>query len=199
MRCERGYSAYRALQGAFDFPEFRLLIDHVQADPFASPSHVRVQVPAAVAAFPRELYRDRIRRVALQDFLVRAFHAAVEAIAAPPRERLTGGRVTIDCGAQEVIERSAVCLHRGQGEVEARFVIGLPGAGRTVAGREACAILCDELPQIVSRSLLYGNLPRQGLKRFIECVEDQAHLRRQLDEAGLVGFVADGSILPRPA
>ncbi len=193
----RGYPAYRALQGAYDFPQFRLFLDHVQADPFASPSHLRVRVPAAVAGIPRDLYRDRIRRIALQDFLVRSFDAAVAELCTARHERITGGRITIDCGAQEVIERSAMCLRRNEGEIEARFVVGLPGAGRTVAGREAVAVLCEELPRVVERGLLYRNLPRQELKRFVECVEDQAHLRRQLEAAGLVAFVADGAVLPR--
>ena len=41
-----------------------------------------VQVPAEVAAFPAELFRDRTRAIALCDFLTRAFGAAVSSAGA---------------------------------------------------------------------------------------------------------------------
>jgi predicted ABC-class ATPase len=191
----RSYKAYKALQGVYHFPGFRLVFDHIQSDPYASPSHLRVQVPAEVAEIPRELYRDRIRRIALQDFLIRGFAQAVQECTTTSRGRIIGGGVSIDCGGQEVLERSAMKVV--QGAVEARFVYGLPGDGRTVAGGEAARLLCEELPRAVHRSLVYQNLARNELKQFIEVVEDQCYLRRGLEAAGLVAFVGDGSILPR--
>jgi predicted ABC-class ATPase len=191
----RGYKAYKALRGAYDFPAFRLVLEHVQSDPYASPSHLRVQVPADVAGIPRDLFRDRIRRIALQDFLIRLFSDAIGQVCKRPRRQVIGGALSIDSGGQEVLDRSAMRVR--QGNIEARFVVGLPGEGRIVAGDEAARILCDELPQIVRRSLVYERLPREKLKHFIEVVEDQCYLRQQLGEARLVSFVADGSILPR--
>ena len=35
----RGYKAYKQIQGRFEFPDFELLIDHVQGDPFAQPAY----------------------------------------------------------------------------------------------------------------------------------------------------------------
>ena len=58
-------------------------------------------------------------------------------------------------------------------------------------------MLLSELPRIVQRSLFYSHLPRENLRRHIEVVEDQETLRSQLDERGLVAFVANGSSLPR--
>jgi len=55
----------------------------------------------------------------------------------------------------------------------------------------------EDLPRIVETSLLYRNLSRLSLRRFVEGAEDQAWLRRQLEAAGLVAFVADGALLPR--
>ncbi|MBM6862049.1 isopentenyl-diphosphate delta-isomerase, partial [Clostridium saudiense] len=40
----RGYKSYKDLEGQYDFGTFILSIDHVQGDPFASPSRVRVIV-----------------------------------------------------------------------------------------------------------------------------------------------------------
>jgi predicted ABC-class ATPase len=40
----RGYKAYKDIEGEYGFHEYILLVDHVQGDPFASPSRVRVKV-----------------------------------------------------------------------------------------------------------------------------------------------------------
>ena len=41
----RGYKAYKDIQGNYNFDEFTLIVDYVQGDPFASPSKFRVKVP----------------------------------------------------------------------------------------------------------------------------------------------------------
>lgn len=49
----KGYGAYKDLVGRWEFPEFSLLVDHAQADPFAGPSRCRVQVSAhSGASYP---------------------------------------------------------------------------------------------------------------------------------------------------
>jgi len=88
----RGYKSYKALWGGYDFADFRLIFEHIQADPYAAPSHLRIQVPATVAEIPRELYRDRIRRIALQDFLIRAFADAITQFSSRPQRGVIGGR-----------------------------------------------------------------------------------------------------------
>jgi len=47
----RGYKAYKELKGQYDFSEYLLIIDHVQGDPFAVPSKVRVRVPHSSVYF----------------------------------------------------------------------------------------------------------------------------------------------------
>ena len=67
----RGYPAYKSLAGSYQFPGFSLIIDHVQGDPFASPSALHVEVAHSVAGFPKEFYAKDCSRIALQDFLTR--------------------------------------------------------------------------------------------------------------------------------
>ncbi len=54
----RNYGSYRGLEGVYAFDGFELLINHVQADPFASPSSLTVRVPQDVAEFPIELFDE---------------------------------------------------------------------------------------------------------------------------------------------
>ena len=44
----KGYKAYHDIEGSWQFQAFTLFVDHAQSDPFASPSHCRVQVPYVV-------------------------------------------------------------------------------------------------------------------------------------------------------
>ena len=65
----RSYPAYKGIAGAYEFPHFTLIIDHVQGDPFASPSRVRVRVPQTVAQFPPLLFSNKSRRIGLEGYL----------------------------------------------------------------------------------------------------------------------------------
>lgn len=38
----KSYPLYKSLRGSYQFPKYILSIDHVQGDPFAAPSDVRV-------------------------------------------------------------------------------------------------------------------------------------------------------------
>jgi predicted ABC-class ATPase len=193
----RGYKAYKDIAGSYRFPGWTLFIDHVQGDPFASPSKVRLRVESNKARVPSELFDNRVRRMALQDFLARRALWAIERL---PGRRGSGksGLVTIDAGAQEVLERTALVVTRDW--VEARLQVGLPAAGRSVLGRQAEAMLCNDLPQIVDQALCWERSPepiqKQG-RDFVHCVENQEHIRHVLEEQELVAFVADGAVLPR--
>ncbi|MDP6979872.1 MAG: ABC-ATPase domain-containing protein [Myxococcota bacterium] len=191
----RGYPAYKDLRGAFAFEGFTLFIDHVQGDPFAAPSKVRVRVPMQEADFPVRWIEDRVCRLAVEDFVARAIR---DAIVAEPGDRSGSGKsgvIRIDAGAQEVLERSAVKLTGGW--IEARLEVGLPAAGRRVLGRKAESLLCETLPRIAHASLLRASLDEDSLTDFVSSIENQEAIRAQLEDRELVAFVANGSRLPR--
>ena len=52
----KGYPAYKDIKGSYDFGRYTLNIDHVQGDPFASPSRLSVNVRGSVAGFDPQLY-----------------------------------------------------------------------------------------------------------------------------------------------
>lgn len=191
----RGYKAYKDIRGAYQFERFSLHIDYVQGDPFAAPSKIRLRVPQTVAGIPKELYTDSVRRLAIEDYLARRVRSAIRSIVRGNRGTGKSGQVYIDAGGQEVLKRTAMVV--GPQWVEARISVGLPAGGRRVLGREAAAMLCDELPDIVSAALVWDTLDHVGAHAFVDCVENQEHIRASLPERALVAFVADGAILPR--
>ncbi|MGB3560982.1 MAG: ABC-ATPase domain-containing protein [Geitlerinemataceae cyanobacterium] len=191
---DRSYKAYKDIQGTYEFPEFTLIIDYVQGDPFATPSKLRVQVPQSVAGFPAELYGNRSRSIALCDYLTRQFAIACQAVS---HKRGTGksGAMGVCTMGQEVLERTSAFVNEIQ--LEVRLFAGLPARGRRILGRQAAQMLCEDLPQIVDRALKYDRLDLQAMTDHVETVEDADWLRDRLIVLGLVAFVADGSILPR--
>jgi predicted ABC-class ATPase len=191
----RGYKAYKDIRGEYNFGTYTLYIDHVQGDPFASPSRLRVRVPQSVARIPPSLYENESRRMGLEDYVIRQFGYHVERVVKGRRGSGKSGLVAIISCGQEVLKRSAVSVN--EQFVEARFVVGLPARGRTVLGRQAESILCQEIPQVVQSSLVYDSLDARQIEQHVNYVEDQEVLRSLLVEKGLVAFIGDGSILPR--
>ena len=191
----RGFKAYKDLERQrFEFPDFTLFADHVQGDPFAAPSRFRVRLAQTTAGFPGETFSNRSREVALRDFLVRTF--AIEARrASEHRGSGKSGQLFVNAPGQEILERSG-CQVNGD-YVELRFLVGLPAAGRRILGNEAADMLVGTLPGMVKSALHFQNLDPTALWRHLKCGEDTDALRSQLEERGLVAFVADGSVLPR--
>jgi predicted ABC-class ATPase len=191
----KGYKAYKEIEGRYDFGPFLLSVDHVQGDPFAAPSRVRAVVDLARSAIPADLYSSMIRQVALRDYLTRAFDDKVKAVVKGRRGIGSSGLISIDRGGQEVLERTSVIMDRGN--LEARFVVGLPAAGRSVLGRASVEMFFQEIPRVVEGSLFAESLSSRDLRGYVETVENQEFLRERLHEMNLVAFVGNGSILPR--
>ncbi len=191
----RGYKAYKDIEGTYEFGDFLLLIDHVQGDPFAAPSRIRVKVAQKVAGFPSDTFHTTNREIALRDYMARKFSQACARICRGNRGTGKSGEIRIESPGQEILERTSVFILDSL--VEARFVMGLPAFGRRIAGRHAESMFFEELPRIVEASLYFKNLNREELYTHIQTAEDADFIRERLEEQSLVAFVAEGAVLPR--
>ncbi|WP_332835293.1 ABC-ATPase domain-containing protein [Bacillus sp. FJAT-44742] len=102
----KGYKAYKDCKGTYRFPRFILHIDHVQADPYASPSKIRIEIKQESFPMKKEWFSSRARKIAVEDYFAR--NAA---------ERIKKNHfrsLTIDAPGQEVLERSA-CVAADKG------------------------------------------------------------------------------------
>lgn len=190
----RGYPAYKEIHGRFTFPTFTLYIDHVQGDPFAAPSRLRVRLPQTIAQYPPTLFSTPSRRIGLENYLAAAFAQAAETASGRSGSGKSG-LIDIDAPGPEMLARTALTVTADF--VEARFVAGLPARGRTVLGQQAAEMLCDTLPQLVESALLYRNGRADLMQRYAHTNEDADVLRHLITAYALVAFVADGSVLPR--
>jgi predicted ABC-class ATPase len=176
------YGRYKTLKGDWDFGDFTLTVQRVQADPFAPPSRIRLFRPDA--GIPAGAYADPVRRRATADYLGRR-----------ARRLLKGSLLKIDTGGQEVIARSS-CQITETGALDLRIGVDLPGHGRRIDGRTAERELCRTVPELVD-DLDWDEIDQEEARAFADSVADTVALRASLADLDLVAFVADGAILPR--
>ena len=191
----KSYPLYKSLRGSYQFPKYILSIDHVQGDPFAAPSDVRVTVDAKSAGFPAFAMKDKLTRTALADELLRNFAAKVNQFNFKAKGSGKSGLISVTHCGQEVLQRTACEI--SEKEITARFAVGFPANGRTINARELEKILFEFVPECVRYSLFYKNMNEGKLREIIDLAEDQHYIREMLPELGLCAFVANGSILPR--
>ena len=191
----KSYPAYKSLKGAYQFKKYILSIDHVQGDPFASPSHISVKLSHKEAGFPAEYYKDSLTRITLADFLTRQFEKQINHYTFRARGSGKSGLISVTRCGQEVLERTS-CEITDQGII-ARFFVGFPANGRTINAGELEKILFEFLPVCVEKALIFRNLSGKDLENTIYLAEDQAYIREELQKRSLVAFINDGAILPR--
>ena len=217
----RSYAAYKAIVGRYRSPlGWVLYIDHIQPDPYAPPTAIRVVLPLALTGAAARLtgFTPRLtganetltgtnehltatptRAVALRDYLARTL-----------RELLKGQAISIAPAGQEILERSSVNLHETWQDdfstpafnapgpyLELRLRWSLPAFGREIAGRQAARNLNLDLARAVAGlDLRESELGAEAWKHC-QVAEDHAALQEILVERGWVAFLADGANLAR--
>jgi predicted ABC-class ATPase len=186
---------------------YTLFVGRAQSDPFARPTRCRIVVPASVAQFPPVAYQNKIRAVALADFINRAFYEQCKSLGADQSaggggggggwSGPKGGDVQIVGPNQHVLEHSAVTVRPTDGSIVAQFTVSLPARGRTILGQQAIHIFDSVVTKLVQNSLVYSALDSSKLQHHVLSVEDQDWLRKELSSKDLIAFVPNDAILPR--
>ena len=193
----RSYAAYKAIVGRYRAPAgWFLYIDRVQADPYAPPTRIHVDVPTDLHGLAlldeADLLADVDRRLAVGDFLTRELHAGFH-----------GTALSIASPGQEILERSSVILRpdeqkEGAGWVlEIRARLALPAQGRSIQGREASRIVGRDLVRELEEATDLTGERGDRLVRHVAILEDHRALRAAVARNGWVSFLADGAVLPR--
>ena len=191
----KGYKAYKGLRGTWAFPDFALHVDHVQGDPFAAPSRVRVILPPETAALEDAVLTSRSRRLGVASLLVKRFDETARGTMVR-RGSGKSGLLEIETQGQAVLAQTAVIVGE-HGTVEARFRIGLPAQGRRACGHAAIALLTTDVPAVVNRGLRARSVGHQDIRQHALTNEDADALRAELVARSWVTFVADGAKLAR--
>ncbi|MFC2557585.1 MAG: P-loop domain-containing protein, partial [Pauljensenia sp.] len=189
----RPYGFYKKVAGAWDYGDFTLAIDHVQADPFAPPTALRAYATPQAMGLPEEALASSDARLAAADFLARAFDEAI---------RARGARdVSIARAGALILQRSYASVLPDR--VEVRFQAKLPARGRTILGKSAARLFDVDVPNVVMDCFDFVShdpdttRKRSRLLAHIASYEDHRALQEQLEANGWVTFVADDSLLAR--
>ena len=191
----KSYPAYKSLKGSYHFGHYVLSIDHVQGDPFASPSHISVHISRKDAGFPDAYSKNDLTCVTLADHLTRLFEQQINHYTFRAKGSGKSGLISVSHCGQEILSRTA-CEITSE-SITARFFIGFPANGRTINAPELEKILFDFLPACVENAFFYKNVNPEELEQTIFLAKDQQAIREQMKAKKLVAFVADGAILPR--
>ena len=184
---KQNYRAYQQIKGQYDFTDFTLFIDHVQADPFASPSRLRAFRPWSLTGLEWLKDKSPVYQMAARDFIARTFNEFSK----------PESHVSIALHGQTVLDSTAVVFT--DAGIELRFRTNLPADGRSVLGKKSINILSFHLPKFIRRATIAREIDLDALDYHCQIIEDQEALREQLEQHNLFAFVGNGAILPRLA
>jgi len=193
----KGYPAYKDTKGIYQFTNYILDIEHIQGDPFASPSNIKIIIKGKTADIPEIYYNKKCKRIMLQDYLLRQFGKKIEKYSFLAKGSGKSGLMSISKCGQEILERSACQINAENGDIIIRMEIGFPANGRSINSGELIKILFDFLPRVVNETMLYKNIDKTAIEKNCRLSEEQEYIRKELKKHGLIAFVANGSILPR--
>lgn len=191
----KSYPAYKDLKGSYRFDDYTLTIDHVQGDPFASPSHLTARIPLDRAGFPAEYTADFLHRDTLADFLLRRFYLQLGRLSFQAKGSGKSGLISVSRCGQEILSRTACQV--SDKEIVVRFFVGFPARGRTIDSGELEKILFSLLPRGIREGFYYTAQDKAALRAQMDLREDQAYIRKEIEAKGLMAFVGNGSVLPR--
>ncbi|QEO46947.1 ABC-ATPase domain-containing protein [Vibrio tarriae] len=184
---KQNYRAYQQIKGQYDFGDFTLLIDHIQSDPYASASRLRATRAWSLTGLDWLKEKSPAYQMAARDFIARAFAEFAK----------QDNSLSIAISGQTVLDSTSVLFN--EHGIELRFRMSMPAEGRDILAKKALNVLTFHLPKYIRRATLERELDKAALLHHCEIVEDQEAMRAQLDDLGLVAFVANGSVLPRLA
>lgn len=190
----KSYGHYKDLAGEYDFGPFRLAFEHVQSDPYAPPSRIRLTIGHHFTGVEEAEREHPVRRLALEDYILREAYTSISEIEKRNRgkERAT---IRILAPGQTVLKRSAVIFT--ENGLEVRLTIGLPAKGRSIMAKECERMLEDDLTLLVDRAFNIRNFDLEKLERHLELLAEQVYLRHEIRNEGLVAFIGNGSRLAR--
>ena len=200
------FSEYQQLVGDFDFSRYVIKCTKIDLDSDEELYPVfSIRVPQTIAEIPEYLFDSAVRRTAMEDLLLRRLSAKLAGIANFDHSGVARRHILSTSPGQTIIPRNALQLTKEY--IEVRIQIVLPSqhlilegdAVEAIDGEMAKQIFFEDLPEIVSNSLLYCNLDTEEADRFVNNMEDADRLRQHLGASGQICFLAEGALISRMA
>ncbi len=198
------FAEYQQMVGDYDFARYVIKCGKIdfEADELISPVFT-VRVPQTISEIPDYQFDSPVRRTAMEDLLLRRLAANVEHIANFDHNGIARRSMLVPHPTQAILPRNALLLTKEYIEVRIRIVlpvqtIAMDGdAVVAIDGEMAQQIFFENLPEVISNSLLYCNIETADADAFVNNMEDADQLRQHLGASGQISFVAEGALLTR--
>ncbi|MDF7801578.1 ABC-ATPase domain-containing protein [Pontiellaceae bacterium B1224] len=200
------YSEYQQLVGDFDFSRYVIKCGGInfESDELVSPVF-SIRVPQTIAETPEYLFDSPVRRTAMEDLLLRRMASCIDRIANYDQNGVARRHIKVATPNQKILPRNALLLTKEYIEVrieltlpvQTMIVDGVPIA--SIDGAMAQQIFYEDLPEIISNSLLYCNIDIAEADEHVNNMEDADRLRQHLGASGQVAFIASGALVSREA
>jgi predicted ABC-class ATPase len=184
------FGQLRKLSGTHPDRDLALSLDHIQGDPYAPASRLRLDLhptfhPNLV------LPADPFERLALEDLFLREFSARLPAESIPAGDG-PGGRVRTVRPDETIRPRSACACGRS---LTLRFSFSFPAQGRRILSEPAAAVLADRVPALALE--IAGELRQENLRELAEHLRKREGIRKAMDARGFASFLPQGSTAHR--
>ena len=198
------FSEYQQLVGDFDFSRYVIKCAGIDFESENAEAPVfSIRVPQTISEIPEYLFDTPVRRTAMEDLLLRRMASFVSRIANYDGNGIARRHIKVSTPNQKILPRNSLQLTKEY--IEVRFQITLPvqtiiNDGEplvSIDGAMAQQIFFEDLPGVVSSSLLYCNLDIAEADEHVNNMEDSDRLRQHLGASGQVAFIADGALVTR--
>jgi predicted ABC-class ATPase len=195
---------YQQLIGDFDFARYVIKCNKINFESEDGLCPVfTIRVPQTIAEIPDYLFDSPVRRTAMEDLLLRRLAANISGIANFDQNGVARRHVLVSSPGQVILPRNALLLTKEY--IEVRVNIQLPvqsvvidhDPSAVIDGRMGQQIFFEDLPEIVSNSLLYCNIDVDEADEFVNNMEDADRLRQYLGASGEVAFASEGAMVAR--
>ena len=202
----QSFAEYQHLVGDFDFSRYVIKCSKIDSDGENAERPVfSIRVPQTIAEIPEYLFDTPVRRTAMEDLLLRRLSSNVEGLTNYDHNGISRRHILSASPTQQILPRNALQLTKEYIEVRLQIVLpvhNVVGDGQdlmVVDGEMAQQIFFDDLPEVISNSLLYCNINSEEADAFVNNMEDADRLRQHLGASGQIGFVAEGAMITRLA
>ena len=194
---------YQQIIGDYDFTRFVIKcfpfkISRNKVNPVFS-----IRVPQTIAEIPETFFDTPIKKIALEDFLLRNFNSSVEELAIFDETGIAYRNIILSLPDQTILPRNAIIVTREY--LEVRVEISLPiqqvlindVTSFVIDGLKAQHLFFESLMEAVGESLLFCNMETEIVQKHVNNMENAHSLRQYLESTGDVAFLSSGSLLDR--
>ncbi len=198
------FAEYQQLVGDFDFSRYVIKCGKIDLEREDAELPVfSIRVPQTIAEIPEYLFDSPVRRTAMEDLLLRRMSGSIDRIANYDQNGIARRHIQVSSPNQKILPRNALQLTKEYIEVRVQVILPVQmvvvdgDAQVSIDGRLAQQIFFEDLPEIVSGSLLYCNIDTAEADDHVNNMEDADRLRQYLGASGQISFVADGALVSR--